>query len=497
MRLLVDANGLLYRSYHAFDLSTARGRQVGGVFGFLRGVERLLTEIDEVDEVTFFWDGGHSKRSAIYPEYKSNRKRDPEVVEQVTWQRATVVHLLALLPVTQVWVHDVEADDAIGIVSGFTRLEDVGIVTHDHDLYQLATDKHPIFDFNGKQVELAGKSSHHLTLKVLIGDTSDNIKGISRVGEVTAAKLLREHKTLRGIMREAKRQGKLGSMPYAEARSVIKRNLELMKIGHLVTDVERASVLDQYRWGRQRQVLDEKLLRSKFMEFEFTSIVSRLSGFLAPFKMMVRDAKSSEADGKARRYEQRVCEAFKEGGQPDSERGFARRVRNVVGGVSTIERGAASRRGEGRRPPTSFIRRVRKEASVGAATHSARQSPPRALRAGDGAGGVAVGAKRSKVAARSGRAGALLAGLLSTPEAVEKRRLRRREALSILSSFEEGEGWEWLRRRALADLTFVSTMIRALGESDEYAPNAAAMREIKRVHHEYTMAMPDWMGTDG
>jgi len=288
MRLVIDISAILYKSAYKLNELTNNGVKTGIIFGALKSLSNLA-EIYEPDEMIIAWDSGHDKRSAIYPLYKENRKKDKEFLADLDRQKILLRSILDSLPVTHVSLCGVEADDCIAVITKFLALEKVGIVTGDKDLYQLANcPNHLIITTKGNVVELEMESHQYLAYKVLVGDPSDNIKGIDGIGDVRAKRLLKEYGSLASILFAAKELGVLGSMKYLEAEEIIRRNMELMTVGCLLSKVEKDNILEQYKAGRLSREIDEVNVRKSMMDLGFVSLVSRLSGFLAPFRKMVR-----------------------------------------------------------------------------------------------------------------------------------------------------------------------------------------------------------------
>lgn len=200
--LFVDANNLAARGFHAMsELSTRNGLKTGALVGFLKGLSwcRWKTQIPLRDTV-LVWDGGRSeRRMALCPDYKRGRKlNEPKTPEEEADSAAYKAQLRLLkeimgtLEVKQLQVMGTEADDLISI---FTKLAAKDghtsiVFSGDGDMHQLHSPSCKVFD---PKKELMGLGDIKLKWKIneigdlhlykaLVGDASDNIKGVKQIG---------------------------------------------------------------------------------------------------------------------------------------------------------------------------------------------------------------------------------------------------------------------------------------------------------------------------
>jgi len=209
--LLVDGHHALHRVCFIPELQklrSSKGAPTGPVFGFLRVLRATLNRF-KADSCIVCWDmpasmGMVGRRNKIYPEYKANRadKPKPEALEHLGDQLGMLFGLLPYLNVKQMAVPGYEGDDLLYLLTTLLPLKDndVTVVSEDKDLLQLVTKGvavyRPIADqlvnYNNFE-EMTGTHPEAFVLrKAIVGDTSDNIKGVMGVGEKTADKLLRE-----------------------------------------------------------------------------------------------------------------------------------------------------------------------------------------------------------------------------------------------------------------------------------------------------------------
>ncbi len=212
---LIDGHALAYRTFFALTagggtrLSTSSGEPTAGVFGFASVLLRLYEqEKPEFLAVTF--DGGHSFRDQEYPGYKATRAKMPDDLRS---QMGFIRDLVDAFGIPRLELDGYEADDILGSIAHQAVAQGFGvkIITGDRDLLQLVEDRIIVNlagsklsearDFTPKDVVeyLGVRPDQVVDYKALVGDTSDNIPGVSGVGEKTAISLLQTYPTLDAI----------------------------------------------------------------------------------------------------------------------------------------------------------------------------------------------------------------------------------------------------------------------------------------------------------
>lgn len=203
--LLVDGDNLFKIGFHGVREFFVDGNHIGGVFHFLNTLRKQLDE-HNYDKVIVFWDGdgNSSQRREIYPKYKLNRRQDMNEFkfESYLIQKQRVKEYLEECFVRQLRVDNNESDDLIAYYCQVAKDEDKTIFTADKDLLQLIDSTTSIYSpmikvmyKMGDKVSIMGTQIPHqniLTLKVIMGDKSDNIDGIERLGEKTFLKFFPE-----------------------------------------------------------------------------------------------------------------------------------------------------------------------------------------------------------------------------------------------------------------------------------------------------------------
>lgn len=203
--LIVDADNLFKIGFHGVREFYHEGRHIGGIFHFLNVVRKLLID-QEYDKVFVVWDGPNNsiQRKSIYPEYKNNRTSSltESKKESFYFQKNRVRQYLEEMFVRQVCLEGCESDDVIAYYCQISDDENKTIFSSDKDLTQLITDKVMIYSPIHKETYRDGEKvkignlyipiENVVTLKVFLGDKSDNIPGIDRLGEKTFIKFFPE-----------------------------------------------------------------------------------------------------------------------------------------------------------------------------------------------------------------------------------------------------------------------------------------------------------------
>lgn len=208
--ILIDGNNLLYRFYYALPpFTTSYGQPVGALFGFTRMLIKLLKEPPGYCAVV--WDSPKPNiRYTIYPEYKAQRPPTPTTFSS---QRKLMYEILEAFSVAAIEVEGEEADDVIATLSRSASREGIktAIYTGDRDLLQVVSPdismhmvKKGISEIEeydrDRIINEWGMTPEQLKdLKTLLGDSSDNIKGLSGIGEKTAKNLIIKYGSIDGI----------------------------------------------------------------------------------------------------------------------------------------------------------------------------------------------------------------------------------------------------------------------------------------------------------
>lgn len=209
---VLDAYGLIYRSYFAFiskPLTNKQGKNISAIFGFFRNLHNILRDYSPELFIAAFDSRTPTFRHELFDEYKANRQKTPDDLYD---QIPIIEEILIALGIMIVRQDGFEADDIIASVATRCREEDrpCVIISGDKDLMQLVegpvtilkpgkTGGWDAIDAEGVRAEWGVGPELMLDLLSLTGDASDNIPGVKGIGDKTALKLLTEFGSLDGI----------------------------------------------------------------------------------------------------------------------------------------------------------------------------------------------------------------------------------------------------------------------------------------------------------
>ena len=206
---LVDGNSLANRAFYAMPYFTnSKGEPSGAVFGFANLIIKLITEEKPDGIVVAFDHARKTFRNDIFADYKGNRKATPE---ELTKQFPIIKEMLSKLGITIYEEAGIEADDIIGTLSKNIKDAKKVIISGDRDLLQLIDDNTEVWltkkgltelqklDTGELLKEFSIKPFQVIEMKALMGDSSDNIPGVSGIGEKTALKLVCDYGDLDNI----------------------------------------------------------------------------------------------------------------------------------------------------------------------------------------------------------------------------------------------------------------------------------------------------------
>ena len=235
--LVIDAMNMLIRSFSLLKAMNPDGTHIGGIVGFLRSLG-YVTRIFDPTRVIVVWDGkgGSANRKNINPDYKAQRATarithwglydtKEQEMEALIGQLIRVQDYLECLPVTQVQIEKLEADDIMAYIakqSSYSKVKKCTIVSSDKDFLQLVDDTVEVYAPVKKKTftednifdELKVLPENYNIVKSLLGDNSDNLKGVKGLGIKTIVaefpKLLKERTNLDYIFKvaEEKLEGK-------------------------------------------------------------------------------------------------------------------------------------------------------------------------------------------------------------------------------------------------------------------------------------------------
>ncbi len=282
--MVIDGNSIINRAFYGVrPLTTREGLHTNAVYGFVTTLQKLLDEEAPEALCVTFDRREPTFRHLSYEGYKAQRKGMPEELAQ---QLPVLKEVLDAMDIPRYELAGYEADDLIGTIS--RKCEAAGwacvVVTGDKDSLQLITDKTKVKLVSTRMGQTTTKDMteaafreaygfdpiHIIDLKALMGDASDNIPGVSGVGEKTAMALIQRYQTVDAIYE---------AMPEVEARpAVIKRLAEgedsarmSYRLATIVTDAPLA--FDPEANLRREP---KGALRDVLLKLEFTKLMDKL-----------------------------------------------------------------------------------------------------------------------------------------------------------------------------------------------------------------------------
>lgn len=216
--LLVDGFNLVYRCFFAIpELNRADGFPTNALHGWVKSLWKLQDQEKPAGTIVFFDLGGSQDRLAIHPEYKAQREEMPEALQKQIDPVKVLTRLLGCQVIEQ---DGVESDDLLAAeaVARAREGDEVLIVSSDKDFAQIVDERIKIMlpppsanpklgwrlrDVAGVNEKFGVPPTQIADYLALVGDTSDNIPGVTGVGPKTAAKWLADHGNLEGVIAHA------------------------------------------------------------------------------------------------------------------------------------------------------------------------------------------------------------------------------------------------------------------------------------------------------
>jgi DNA polymerase-1 len=277
--ILVDGSSYLFRAFHALPpLTNSKGQPTGAVYGVINMLRKLREEYQPEYMAVVFDAKGKTFRHDIYKEYKAHR---PPMPDDLKVQIEPLHRLVKALGFPLISVEGVEADDVIGTLAAnaTSQKKEMLISTGDKDLAQLVTPHVTLINtMNNEVLDEAGVESKFevpperiIDYLTLVGDTSDNIPGVPKVGPKTAVKWLRQYDSLDKLLEHADEvPGKIGD----NLRNSID---DLPMSRDLVTircDLDLGLDLDDLKM----QQPDNDTLHDMYVDLEFRTWLEDMSG---------------------------------------------------------------------------------------------------------------------------------------------------------------------------------------------------------------------------
>ena len=217
--ILIDGSSYLYRAYHALPpLMSSKNQPTGAIRGVISMINKILLDHPNSPLGVIFDAKGKTFRHEMYKDYKANR---PPMPEDLVVQIEPINQIIEALGIKLLSIKGVEADDVIGTLAKEASEAglDTVISTGDKDMTQLVnkhikvvnTMSNELLDEKGVENKFGVKPELIIDYLALVGDTSDNVPGVEKVGPKTAVKWLTEYGSLDEIIKNAEKiSGKVG-----------------------------------------------------------------------------------------------------------------------------------------------------------------------------------------------------------------------------------------------------------------------------------------------
>ena len=202
--VIIDGLNMFLRSYIINPTMDPKGNLIGGSVGFLKSLQKVCNDF-KPNEVIIAWDGqgGSQKRKEMNKDYKAGRKpvrfnrrmfelSDVEQEHNKAYQHVRLMEYLNELPIMQIVIDYVEADDIIAVLNGHSKYRDWHkyIISSDRDFFQLVGDRTSLYRPIQKKLvtqdhlldEYGIHPNNFALARAVAGDKSDNLEGVPRVG---------------------------------------------------------------------------------------------------------------------------------------------------------------------------------------------------------------------------------------------------------------------------------------------------------------------------
>ena len=314
---LIDGSSYLYRAFHAMPpLTTSTGLPTGAVKGVTNMLRNLRKENPDSYYLSIFDAKGKNFRHDIYKDYKANR---PPMPEDLREQLSPLKEICNAMGMPVIEIPKVEADDVIATlaVMGSQQGMPMVISSLDKDLMQLVEDplvkmmntmNNQIYDVAGVEEKFGVHPTQIVDYLAIVGDTSDNIPGVPKVGPKTAVKWLSEFKNLQGIIDNADSLTGVVGQNFRDSIQDLDRNVELVT---LKKDVDlKVSLEDLLKTEENQEELNKLFASLEFKTWIKSSISSGSEIPKAPKSKKEYQVVLSENDLKVWAKKLDKCNAF-------------------------------------------------------------------------------------------------------------------------------------------------------------------------------------------
>ncbi len=282
--MVVDGHSLAYRAFFALpvdNFTTKDNQHTNAIYGFLSMFVNLIKAEQPTHVAVAFDTSRHSFRTDEYPEYKATRSETPQ---EFRGQIPLLQDCLAAMSIPVLTKEGFEADDILATLStqGAEQGYDVLVVSGDRDTIQLVTDEVTLlypsvqgvsqlkrYDPATVQERYGVRPEQYPDVAALVGETSDNLPGVPKVGEKTAVKWLTQFGSLDELL---ERSGEIKGVVGGNLRDHIDDVRRNRKLNRLLTDVE----LPVAPADLAVTPIDAQAVRDIFARLEFRTLLPRV-----------------------------------------------------------------------------------------------------------------------------------------------------------------------------------------------------------------------------
>ncbi len=275
--VLIDGSSYLFRAFHALPaLSNQGGEPTGALHGVLNMINKLIRE-EQPERVGVVFDAsGKTFRNELYPDYKANR---PPMPDELRSQIEPLLNAVKAMGLPLLRVQGVEADDVIGTLCRQSAESGLSVLvsTSDKDLAQLVSEKITLVDTmsdrtldrDGVKAKFDVYPEQIVDYLALVGDTSDNIPGVPKVGPKTAAKWLNAYDSADGVIDNAVSiKGKVGDS--------LREHIDDLKLSRTLATIRTDVELDLGPEDLKPAEPDVPALRDLYGHFELKTLLRQL-----------------------------------------------------------------------------------------------------------------------------------------------------------------------------------------------------------------------------
>ena len=291
--ILIDGSSFLFRAYHAVPpLSNPKGESTNAIYGVSNMLRKLINDYPTEYFTVVFDAPGKTFRNEIYDQYKAHR---PPMPDDLRVQIEPLHQLIKAMGLPLIMESGVEADDVLGALAQHAAQQGFKVIisTGDKDMAQLVTEQiilentmsNTRMDRQGVIDKFGVAPEQIIDYLALMGDTSDNIPGVPKVGPKTAAKWLEQYQTLENLVANAdKITGKIGEN--------LRASLDQLPLAKQLTTIKTDLNLPYGMADLKKQTIDTEALKEILIQLGFSSWVKTLDNQSSP---ATQDASSATA----------------------------------------------------------------------------------------------------------------------------------------------------------------------------------------------------------